>query len=61
VAGSLFKKTMNQSRNIVPRNAVDFYSTSSSDECTFELPAGGPAQVLVPHLDGSDVKLKRLP
>jgi hypothetical protein len=41
-------------------SAVDFYSTSSSDECTFQLPAEGPAQALVLHADGRDVELKRL-
>lgn len=39
----------------------DFYSTSSSDECTFKLTGDAPAQALVLHLDGKDVELKRLP
>jgi len=39
----------------------DFYSTSSSDECTFKLTGDGPAQALVLHIDGKDVELKRLP
>jgi CubicO group peptidase (beta-lactamase class C family) len=38
----------------------DFYSATSSDECTFKPADGGPAQVLVLHLDGKDVELKRL-
>jgi hypothetical protein len=41
-------------------SAVYFYSTSSSDECTFQLPAEGPAQALVLQLNGRDVELKRL-
>ena len=39
----------------------DFYSTSSSDECTFNLTGDGPAQAIVLHIDGKDVELKRLP
>ncbi len=39
----------------------DFYSASSSDECTFK-PATGPSQVLVLHLDdGRNPELKKLP
>ena len=38
----------------------DFYSTTSSDECTFTPADGGPAQVLVLHLGSKDVELKRL-
>jgi CubicO group peptidase (beta-lactamase class C family) len=38
----------------------DFYSTTSSDECTFKPADGGAAQVLVLHLGGKDVELKRL-
>jgi len=38
----------------------DFYSANSADECTFK-PAEGPAQIMVLHLDGKDVELKRLP
>ena len=40
---------------------LDFYSVSSSDECTFQPADGGPAQILVLHLDGKDVELKRIP
>lgn len=39
----------------------DFYSTSSSDECSFRLPESGPAQALILHLEGKDLELKRLP
>ena len=39
----------------------DFYSTSSTDECTFKMTGNAPAQTLVLHLDGKDVELKRLP
>jgi CubicO group peptidase (beta-lactamase class C family) len=39
----------------------DFYSASSSDECSFK-PAAGPPQVLVLHLDdGRNLELKRIP
>jgi len=39
----------------------DFYSISSSDECTFKLMGKDPAQALILHLDGKDLELKRLP
>ena len=39
----------------------DFYSTSSSDECSFRLGPSGPAQALILHLDGKDLVLKRVP
>ena len=45
----------------LPETAQDFYSTTSTDECTFP-PADGPAQVLVLHLDdGRNLEFKRLP
>jgi len=43
----------------LPESTQDFYSTTSTDECTFRLQANGPAQALVLHLDGKDVELKR--
>jgi len=44
-----------------PESPVDFYSTASTDECSFK-PAEGPhAEILVLHLDGKDVELKRKP
>ncbi len=39
----------------------DFYSTSSSDECSFRFADSGLAQALILHLDGKDLELKRLP
>jgi CubicO group peptidase (beta-lactamase class C family) len=39
----------------------DFYSTASSDEVTFAAADGSTAQVMILHLDGKDVSLKRLP
>jgi len=46
-------------QDFLPESAVDFYSTNSSDECSFK-PADNPhAEVLVLHLDGKDVELKR--
>jgi len=42
-------------------SANDFYSTASSDECSFK-PETGPAQTLVLHLDdGRNPELKRVP
>lgn len=39
----------------------DFYSTISSDECSFRLPESGPAEALILHLEGKGLELKRLP
>jgi CubicO group peptidase (beta-lactamase class C family) len=40
---------------------LDFYSAASSDECSFKQEGTGPAQVLVLHVDGKDLELKRVP
>lgn len=45
----------------LPESSNDFYSTSSSDECTFSPAGPDPAQVLVIHLEGRDLELKRIP
>lgn len=48
-------------QELLPESALDFYSTTSTDEYTFK-PAEGPAQVMVLHLDaGKDLELKRIP
>lgn len=48
-------------QEILAESPNDFYSTSSTDECTFK-PGTGPAQVLVLHLDnGQNPELKRVP
>jgi CubicO group peptidase (beta-lactamase class C family) len=47
-------------QELIPESPQDFYSANSSDECTFKPAEGGPAQVLVMHLNGKDVELKRL-
>jgi len=39
----------------------DFYSVSSSDECTFKPTGSASAQTLVLHLDGKDLELHRIP
>ncbi|MGB8260499.1 MAG: serine hydrolase domain-containing protein [Terracidiphilus sp.] len=45
----------------LPESAESFYSTTSTDVCTFP-PSAGPAQFLVLHLDdGRTFELKRLP
>jgi len=48
-------------QDYLPESPQDFYSTTSGDECTFRLPAAGPAEALILHLDGKDVELKRVP
>jgi CubicO group peptidase (beta-lactamase class C family) len=45
----------------LPENANDFYSTTSSDECSFKPSDPSTAQILVLHLEGKDVELKRIP
>jgi CubicO group peptidase (beta-lactamase class C family) len=48
-------------QELLAESPQDFYSTTSSDECTFK-PAEGQAQVMVLHLEGGkDIELKRLP
>jgi CubicO group peptidase (beta-lactamase class C family) len=39
-------------QEFLAESSTDFYSATSSIECTFKPAAGGPAQVLVLHLDG---------
>ena len=48
-------------QELLAESPQDFYSANSTDECTFKPADGGPAQVLVLHLEGKDVELKRLP
>ena len=47
-------------QELLPESAQDFYSANSSDECSFKPAGGGPAQVLVLHLEGKDLELKRV-
>ena len=51
-------------QEMLAESPQDFYSTTSSDECSFK-PAdtgtnAGPPQVLILHLEGKDIELKRL-
>lgn len=48
-------------QELLPESSSDFYSATSTDECSFKPADGGPVQVLVLHLDGGrDLELKRL-
>jgi hypothetical protein len=47
-------------QEFLPENTTDFYSTSSSDECSFRIGTGLSAQALILHLDGKDVELTRV-
>jgi len=61
-SGHLFIQENDETKQeYLPESASDFFSTNSSDECTFRLPAEGPAEALILHLDGKDVELKRVP
>jgi hypothetical protein len=43
----------------LPESPQDFYSASSTDECSFKPADGQQAQVLILHLD-KDIELKRI-
>ena len=60
--GHLFiREDDEEKQEYLPESSQDFYSTTSSDECTFQ-PAEGPAQVLGLHLDdGRNIEFKRVP
>ena len=60
--GSVFiQENDGPKQEFLPESPEDFYSASSSDECSFKLADEGPARVMVLHLGGKDVELKRLP
>ena len=60
--GHLFLQENGQPKQeYLPESPNDFYSTSSSDECTFSPAGPDSAQVLVIHLEGRDLELKRIP
>jgi CubicO group peptidase (beta-lactamase class C family) len=60
--GRLFVQENNEPKQeYLAESPQDFYSINSSDECTFQPADGGPAQVLILHVDGKDVELKRVP
>jgi CubicO group peptidase (beta-lactamase class C family) len=59
--GRLFVQENDEPKQeLLPESPQDFYSANSSDECTFKPAEGDAAQVLVLHLGGKDVELKRL-
>jgi hypothetical protein len=60
--GRLYLQENDEPRQeLLAESPRDFYSTTSSDECTFKLGETGPAQVLILHLDRKDLELKRVP
>jgi CubicO group peptidase (beta-lactamase class C family) len=60
--GRLFVQENDEPKQeMLAESAQDFYSASSTDECTFK-PSDGPPQIMVLHLEGGkDIELKRLP
>ena len=60
--GRLFiRENAEEKQEYFAENPSDFYSATSTDECSFK-PETGPAQVLVLHLDnGQNSELKRVP
>lgn len=61
-SGHLFIRENNEEKQeYLAESPNDFYSTTSTDECSFQ-PETGPAQRLVLHLDnGQNPELKRMP
>lgn len=70
-AGEVLSVTMEKGRLFVQENnepkqeyyaesSQDFYSATSSDECSFKPAGDSPAQVLVLHLEGKDVEFRRV-
>ena len=60
--GRLFVQENDEPKQeLLAESPNDFYSASSSDECTFKPADESPVQVMVLHLEGKDVELKRLP
>ncbi len=47
-------------QELLAESPQDFYSATSSDECTFKPAGSSPAQFLVLHVDGKDIELKRV-
>lgn len=61
-SGHLFVQENDEPKQeYLPESPDDFYSATSSDECSFKPSGPDPAQLLVLHLDGKDVELKRIP
>jgi len=59
--GRLFVQENDEPKQeLLPESFQDFYSAISSDECSFKPAGEGPAQVMVLHLGGRDVELKRV-
>jgi len=59
--GRLFVQENDEPKQeLLPESPQDFYSATSSDECTFKLEGNGPAQSLILHLGDKDVELQRV-
>jgi CubicO group peptidase (beta-lactamase class C family) len=60
--GHLFVQENDEPKQeLIPEGQQDFYSASSTDECSF-IPADGPPyKAMVLHVDGKDIELQRLP
>jgi CubicO group peptidase (beta-lactamase class C family) len=57
----LIQENDESKQEYLPESGQDFYSATSTDECTFK-PEAGTVQVMVLHLDdGRNIELKRLP
>jgi hypothetical protein len=48
------------SRSPMPESEMDFYSTSSDDTMTFQTDGQGKVTVMILHVDGKDIPVKRI-
>jgi hypothetical protein len=44
----------------MPESEMDFYSTSSDDTMTFQTDGQGKVTVMILHVDGKDIPVKRI-
>jgi len=59
--GHLFIQENDEPRQeLIPEGQQDFYSASSSDECSFVPTDGTPYKAMILHVDGKDIRLERL-
>lgn len=47
-------------QELMAESDVDFYSTSSDDTCTFQVDSQGHSTVMILHVDGRDIPVKRI-
>ena len=59
-AGRLYMQENDEPKQeILADSPVDFYSTASTDELTFEPAEGDKARTMILHVDGKDMRATR--